>query len=266
MLANMNMHHRQFGTTLRKWRNSKGLTLEQVASATSLAKSTISKLESGYRSTTLANVERLDSLLEANGEVVTAWRESRDRASDPDWLNRIRESEERATEIRAFNPLYVPGLLQTPDYARIVFSDASPGENPEAIEALVEARCDRLRQLEAAVRVIIPEFVLRYAVGGSETMHRQLQHLIDLSERVRIQVLPDGIGYHGRLAGSFRILSFDDRVPRVECEHATGSIVEVRTAEVRRLTTVFSELASWGYDPDRSLAALEEIRDGFAVA
>ncbi|MDA0566761.1 helix-turn-helix transcriptional regulator [Streptomonospora sp. S1-112] len=266
MLANMNVHYRQFGATLREWRNSKGMTLDQVANATNLAKSTISKLESGYRSTTLSNVERLDALLGAEGEVVTAWRESRQRAADPDWLNRIRESEERAVEIRAFNPLYVPGLLQTPDYARIVFRDASPGENPETIDALVEARCDRLRQLASAVRVIIPDSILRYPVGGAATMRAQLQHLIDLSGRVRIQVLPDDIGYHGRFAGSFRILSFDDRVPRVECEHATGSIVEVRPPEVRRLTAVFSELASWGYDPERSLAALEEIRDGYAVA
>lgn len=257
----MSSQWKTFGKELRKARQLSGFTLTQVASHMVVSASLISKCENGDRATQRKIAESLDHLYGAGGELVRLWEETKNRQTEPEWLNRIRESEERAVEIRAFNPLIVPGLLQTPGYAEVIFRHLSPGEPEDSIASFVKARCERLGQLSADVRAVLPESLLRYTVGSTEVMRGQLHHLLDVAERVRLQVLPTKISYHGELAGAFRILVFEDRVPRVECEHASGSVIDVRPKEVHRLQAVYSELSSWGYDPRQSLVVIEKLLD-----
>ncbi|MBV2366274.1 DUF5753 domain-containing protein [Streptomonospora nanhaiensis] len=177
----------------------------------------------------------------------------------------VRESEDRATEIRNWHPYLLPGLLQTPRYAEILIGHGSPGEKPETVAALAKARCERLGQLRAEFRAVISESALRSAVGSAAIMSEQLQHLLDVGDRARIQVLPSSCGFFGGLTGSFRLLSFADRTPRVECEHAGGSVLVSDAAEVRRLTSVFSELSGWAYDFRTSSELIREVMHGYAV-
>jgi transcriptional regulator with XRE-family HTH domain len=123
--------------------------------------------------------------------------------------------EESASIIRQFDPILIPGLLQTEEYTRALLRDAF-GVSPERIDKQVEIRTARQEILEREdppqTFFIVNESAIRQQVGGSSVMRRQLQHLEDLSARpgVTIQVLPFSLGAHPGMLGSFILLEFPD--------------------------------------------------------
>jgi DNA-binding XRE family transcriptional regulator len=128
-----------------------------------------------------------------------------------DWLTRERE----ATSIRIWQPIIVPGLLQTADYARALFVGERKSLDDEALEELVTARLARQAIFDKPVAphlwVVLDESVLHRLIGTPKTMHDQLAQLADLSERpyISIQVIPASAGAHAGLACAFLIGSTD---------------------------------------------------------
>jgi transcriptional regulator with XRE-family HTH domain len=123
--------------------------------------------------------------------------------------------EASASIIRHFEPFFVPGLAQTEDYMRAVFTDVQARSEAE-IERLVAARLERQEVLDREeppqAFFILGEAAVRQEVGGKAVMRRQLQHLESLNERsnITIQVLPFTTGAHLGMAGPFELLEFDD--------------------------------------------------------
>jgi hypothetical protein len=148
-------------------------------------------------------VERLLSLAAADGYET--------------WFISYLEVERTATVLRTWEPLVVPGLLQTEAYARQVFRGANPGRDAADIDQRVTARMARQQIWERAdppppmMPVIIGEAVLRRGLGGADVMRPQLEHLVTVAEtdpRVTVQVLPFGSpGCAGMLA-PFVVASF----------------------------------------------------------
>lgn len=138
----------------------------------------------------------------------------------PTWLRTWIDAESRASLIRWWEPLQVPGLLQTEGYARALFSGRSAGMGETEIEHNTQGRIKRqaiftrAEPRSPAFRCVIEETVLYRRIGGPEVMHRQLQHLIDMGERTRItiQVVPAAVGEHISvgLLGAFAVAEFDD--------------------------------------------------------
>ncbi len=131
---------------------------------------------------------------------------------DFDWLQR------RAYRLEYFWDLALPGLLQTPDYAREVLKAWDPAASKERLERTVAARMARQERLtgEDAVELcaVLGESALRPVVGGSETMCAQLRHLLDCAAlpAVELRIVPFAAGAHSGFAGPFTILRFrDDR-------------------------------------------------------
>jgi DNA-binding XRE family transcriptional regulator len=128
-----------------------------------------------------------------------------------DWLTRERE----ATSIRIWQPIIVPGLLQTADYARALFIGERSNLGDEALDELVGARLARQgifdRPESPHLWVVLDEAVLHRLIGTPKTTHDQLVHLADMSERsyVLIQVVPASVGAHAGLACAFMIGSVD---------------------------------------------------------
>jgi len=128
-----------------------------------------------------------------------------------DWLTRERE----ATSIRIWQPIIVPGLLQTAGYARALFVGERSNLGDDALDELVGARLARQgifdRPEPPHLWVVLDEAVLHRLIGTPKTTHDQLVHLADMSERsyILIQVVPASVGAHAGLACAFMIGSVD---------------------------------------------------------
>jgi transcriptional regulator with XRE-family HTH domain len=139
----------------------------------------------------------------------------------PGWFASWVDAEQRALLIRWWEPLLIPGLAQTAEYARALFDTWQSVVPSGDTDADVVARLDRQRILERPVPpslwMLIDETVLHRSVGGTKVMHDQLMHLADLSERPRvtIEVLPADAGAHVGLLGAFAVASFADDTPGI---------------------------------------------------
>lgn len=120
-----------------------------------------------------------------------------------------------AAFIYKYEPTFIPGLLQTEDYARALL--AGLGHDDEEIEQMVSARLERQELLDRERRpdlqFVMGEVTLTRAVGGTEVMLQQLEHVKDLAGRpgIDLQVLPFSAGAHPSMGGAFTILEFADQ-------------------------------------------------------
>jgi transcriptional regulator with XRE-family HTH domain len=128
-----------------------------------------------------------------------------------DWLTRERE----ATAIRIWQPIIVPGLLQTADYARALFIGERSNMGDDVLDELVAARLARQGIFDKPepphLWIVLDEAVLHRLIGTPKTTYDQLVHLADMSERsyISIQVVPASVGAHAGLACAFMIGSLD---------------------------------------------------------
>jgi hypothetical protein len=163
------------------------------------------------------------------------------------WFAEWVESERRATSLCWWEPLLVPGLLQTADYARAILS-AGPEAAEGEIEELVAARIGRQaifdRPKPPTLVALLDEAVLHRLIGFGKIMHDQLLYLAEASSRpgITIQVVPAGIGAHAGLLGGFAIASAAGSPDTVYMESPDqGQTTELPSA-VGKLVLTFSTL------------------------
>jgi DNA-binding XRE family transcriptional regulator len=131
----------------------------------------------------------------------------------PGWFADWLDAERQAHTLRVWQPLIIPGLLQTAEYARALFVAA--GEDADRVEELIAARLDRQvildRPKPPQVITVLDESVLHRLIGTSQIMADQLLHLAAVSERpsVTIQMIPSDIGANAGLSGGFQLASTD---------------------------------------------------------
>jgi hypothetical protein len=122
-----------------------------------------------------------------------------------------------ANRICTYQPDVMPGLLQTPEYARAVFQASSPPVSPEDVERLVVVRAQRQSgvfggRAGTQIQAVLNEAVLARQVGGREVAADQLRHVrkLDATDRVSVRVLTYASGAHASMRGSFTLLEFAD--------------------------------------------------------
>ena len=186
-----------FGAMLRYYRERAGLSRAELARQISKSVSLIQAIELGQRAATADVTEDLERVLPTDGALTRL----RDEIGDgfgyqayPSWFQDWLVTEREAKKLRWFEPLLVPGLLQTEDYARAIFRTRF-GTTDEEIDEQVAARLKRqeilTRDEPPAFWVIVDESVLRRPVGGRYVMREQVGHLIEAAQRphVSIQVI-----------------------------------------------------------------------------
>lgn len=137
----------------------------------------------------------------------------------PVWFASWVDAEQRASVLRSWEPLIVPGLLQTADYARALFEAWQGVDAPGDVDQLVRARLDRQRIFDRPAPpsfwALIDESVLYRPIGAPPVMQGQLAHLLEMTERPRvtIEVLPANVGAHVGLLGAFALADFPDGTP-----------------------------------------------------
>ncbi|MFI9581185.1 DUF397 domain-containing protein [Streptomyces sp. NPDC052236] len=168
--------------------------------------------------------------------------------------------EAEATEIRSYQPLLIPGLLQTPDYARAIISAHPTVTTETELTRRVEVRANRQQLLTDGRGVrfwaIIGGGALRSSVGGERTMCEQLRHLLDVAElpNVNIQVLPCDVGEHHGGNGPFVVVTFPlPEESHIVCEEGLLTSVYLdSTDEVKAYAEAFNALRSAALSPRKS--------------
>lgn len=171
-----------------------------------------------------------------------------------------------AARLNSFQTILVPGLLQTPDYARAVITEAWDTEGPEQVERLVEVRTLRqeliTRDEPVGLKVILCEAVLQQRIGSQKTMEAQLNRLVEVARKpnVTLQVLPNAAGAHPGLNGPFTILGFagDDDPDVVLTENLTSSLYFEDKRELRRYQWAFNQLTAIAASPRASVTLLKK--------
>lgn len=173
--------------------------------------SQISMIERGERAAKEEFASKVDEVLNAGGALLSAWRKANEQATRlPTWFRRWVEIEQSADALRTWQPLIVPGLLQTADYARALLS-GKPGVTHDRVETSLAARIDRQHILDREdppmLWVVLDEGVLTRPVGNKAVMAGQMDHLLAMAERPRVtvQVLPRDSWNTTGLMGAFAI-------------------------------------------------------------
>ncbi|MFE7118979.1 helix-turn-helix domain-containing protein [Streptomyces sp. NPDC057654] len=209
------------GIQLRGLRERAGLELEEAAAAIDVTHQTIRRMEKAEVGLKIPYVKELVArygLSEEEREDFLAlvreankpgwWHRFRDVL--PDWFSAYVSLEDAAELIRSYEPHYVPGLLQTEDYARAVLLVGSDG-NRDELERRVAFRIKRQDLLTTdhapTVWAVLDETVFRRSVGGPDVMRAQIDHLLEVAERpnVRLQIMPFAAGPHRGAFGPFHL-------------------------------------------------------------
>jgi transcriptional regulator with XRE-family HTH domain len=212
------------GAQLRRLREAKRISLEEAGNVIRASHSKISRLETGRVGFKDRDVADLLTFYGVTDEKEReALRALAIRANSPGWWHDYSDVlphwfapyvglEEAAAQIRAYEVQFVPGLLQTEDYARAVTMLGY--SNPREINRRVSLRMARqgllTRQDPPSLWAVLDEAVLRRPIGGPAAMRAQLKHLIEMSQRpnVTVQVVPFNAGGHAAAGGPFSVLRF----------------------------------------------------------
>lgn len=276
------VRRRKLGEELRKLRDRAGLTSPEVARLVGWHQSKVSRIETGRSGAKPEDValllavydvrdpqlrQLLEALAETCGESGTQWWHAY-RGLLPSQYRDFISLESRACAARTLETSVVPGLLQTPGYARTVTRAMLPGLSEKKLDSLVEVRLARQEVLRAtaplALGVVLDEAVLHRAVGGERVMKEQLRHLLEMADlpHVRLQVLPFAAGAHTGLTGAFVIFSFPNiaDLDVVVIDHLASSLYLERKEELTEYTAAFQRITTQALSHEASLDVIAGIR------
>jgi transcriptional regulator with XRE-family HTH domain len=259
-----------FAQELRAQREAGGLTQEQLAKLMGYSPSVIAKLETCRTIPSPQHAGQADEALRTPGTFRRLRQAMINGAYEP-WVRAYLEIEERATVLRWWESLVVPGLLQTEAYARAMIRAGRPGDSDAAIEQLVTARMDRQRIWEREdpeppmLFVVLGEAVLRQRVGDADVMRDQLGHLIEAAEnpRITIQVLPFAAAAHPGLLGPLLVASFDNDRDAAYLDNALDGQVTERRKQVARVTLLYDTIRSEALSPSASVKMIAEVAEAW---
>ncbi|MGH3907396.1 MAG: helix-turn-helix domain-containing protein [Pseudonocardiaceae bacterium] len=175
--------------------------------------------------------------------------------------------EAEAAGVRNYESLFIPGLLQTEDYALAVVRGTLPSATDAEVADRVQARMERQGVLtkDAPLKLwaIVDEAALRRVVGGADVMRAQLRRLADAAKtpNITFQVIPFGAGAHPGMPGSFVLMDFSDPMDTdlIYIDSMAGDLFLETDADIRRYTSVFDNLRAIALSPDDSASFLAEL-------
>ena len=261
---------RVFGAMLRRYRTRAGMSLEQLGARVYLSDDMVGKIENGQRVPTEQFAAACDAVPELNtggalGELRELLKDHLKQRAYPGWFARWPDKEADAKILRWFEMVVVPGLLQTPDYARALLANRI-GAEPDAVDEVVAARIGRqsilARDKPPELWVVIDEAVLHRPVGGPYVMREQINHVMKAARRsnVVVQVIPATVGVHDGFPGAgFIIADFDD-APHVAYQDTPvrGQVIE-DTDDIAVLMATWDRLRAEALPRTASLDLMEEV-------
>jgi transcriptional regulator with XRE-family HTH domain len=268
---------RRLTRELKRLREASGITPDEAAQRLDFSKSKLYRIENGR---SRVDADDLEDMLELYGvrspqrdALIQLGRESRRRG----WWTRYKDVftgsyiglESEASDI-CRNASLVPGIFQTPDYARAVITATGPWLGAAETERRVAARCARQQAMFGAaeiprIHVVLDESAVRRQVGGPEVMRRQTSALAEAIQRpqVTIQVLPFTAGACAGIDGDFVLLAFPDPEdsPVVYVEGLFGDLYLESKEEIDRYALAWAHLTRQALNPAESAAMLADLAE-----
>lgn len=268
---------------LTKRREAAGLSREEVSQQLEWSSSTLFRIETGRSKPQPRSVRELLDLYGIGGAEKEGLIQLARDARQPGWWHSFRDVlpdpyqvfiglEAGAETVRTFEPIMVPGLLQTPDYARAMIRGGPQELDPDEVERRVEVRTARQQILRRPDRprlwAVLDEAVLHREVGGPATMKQQLRHLVESAEqgRTTVQVVPFKAGAHAGATGPFVVLDFTEPTDPtvVYLESLPEGLYLEGAGDVARYTLAFDRLLAAALHPDDSVALIQRVADAIS--
>jgi Domain of unknown function (DUF5753) len=189
------------------------------------------------------------------------------RHGSPQWMREWEAVERQAKVLRSFEPLVVPGLLQTESYARALFR-SSGLPNDEEVERRVAARLARQAILAGEnppqLIAVMDEYVLRRPIGGPAVMREQLLHLaktVAEHPRIRLHVVPASVGAYLGVAGAFVLatLPTGEDVAYLD-DQLKGQVID-NTEDVLAIRAAWEAIHGEALPPQRSIELIVEVAE-----
>jgi hypothetical protein len=263
------------GSHLRKLRESEGIARSRAADAISSDESKLIRMELGRNAIQKSDVISLLALYGVSPEEWVLLLELAEQASRPGWWHRYHDilpewfraylgMEEVARCIWAYEPQFIPGLLQTEEYASEVISLCDfPTEQAQRAVVLRKERQRRFADGDVELWAIVDEAALRRPVAGVDVQIGQLRYLREQCEKrpnLRLQVIPYGAGGYAAPTG-FSVLEFavDEAPDVVYVENLTGALYLDKEAEVARYRFALTRLIGVASDPHQTTLKLDQV-------
>lgn len=247
-------HH--FGRRLRKERTSRGWSLDELARRTGIHPTYLSRIETGKRPPN----ERVAAAADQAFEMAwfTDWY-AESRSWMPPGFRDWPELEVKAPRLACWSPGIIDGLVQTEDYARVMFS-ILPGTTEDAVTGRTKRRMDRQRSLlhradPPAVRLIVDELCLYRRVGGPDVMVEQCERLAQVAKLAHVTLQVHPAAAHPATASGF-VLADD----AAYVEHLLGGGVYTDEPSVTSVTSLCEALRNECYGSSESLRIIERAR------
>ncbi|MPY64316.1 helix-turn-helix domain-containing protein [Streptomyces spongiae] len=283
MASNVNptVRRRRLGQELRRLRELKGMTAEEVAERLLVSQSKISRLENGRRSISQRDVRDLCGVYEVEDHrIVDSLMQMAKDSRQQGWWHAFGDIpysvyiglETDAASLRVYEPQVVPGLLQTPAYAEALIQGALPETPTTDVEKRVQVRLRRQERISAEeplrLWAVVDEAALRRVVGSRLIMREQLEQLVEQSKlpHVTVQILPFDMGAHPGLNGQYAILEFPDAADSsvVYIEGVTSDLYLEKAHDVQKYSVMYEHLRAQALNAEQSREFIAGIAKEYA--
>ncbi|MFE6285805.1 helix-turn-helix domain-containing protein [Streptomyces sp. NPDC057877] len=284
MASNVNptVRRRRLGQELRRLREIKGMTAEEVAERLLVSQSKISRLENGRRSISQRDVRDLCGVYEVEDHrIVDSLMQMAKDSRQQGWWHSFGDIpysvyiglETDAASLRVYDPQVVPGLLQSRTYAESLITGALPEATPADIEKRVQVRLRRQERISAAENplrlwAVIDEAAVRREVGNKQVMIEQLEYLLEMSQlpHVTVQLIPFAMGAHPGVSGQYAILEFPDAADSsvVYIEGVTSDLYLEKAQDVQKYSVMYEHLRAQALNVDQTREFISNVAKDYA--
>lgn len=263
---------RRLARRIRQLREEAGMTQEKAAAGLDMSTSALSRKETGEVATSVHEARSMMDLYDRyDPDLLDLARAARERGwwraygvEDRGYV----DLETEACAVRELSLVYIPGLLQTEDYMRAIFTADRVRRTKKEFENQISVRLirqQRLRDCEQPLRLlaVLDEVALGRTIGGPDVMREQLKYVLHSAENdhVELSVIGREVGSHPGMNGAFAILSFPQPEDQdvLYIEYPTGSIHIEKEAEVQEARLVFEHLRQVALSREKSMERIEQV-------
>ncbi|MFD7322079.1 helix-turn-helix domain-containing protein [Streptomyces sp. NPDC059875] len=254
-----------FGRLLRFYRERAKVSQDALGKETGYSKSQVAMIERGERRPRGKFVEIADALLGAQGALMEVAQEITASAVAA-WFEDYLEEEAKAAGIHSYENHLIPGLLQTPEYARAVFRCASPPWDDDVLEDMVAARMSRHevfhRKPVPLIRFVLEKVALTRPIGGRKVLRDNLLHILEVGRlrNVEIQVMSEDREVHAGLSGPFILLETAERRSQlVYVEGLSGRYFLSEQPDLGDAFARYGTLRAQALTPEDSARLIEQV-------
>ncbi len=255
-----------FGAVAKAFRERAGLTQEELAPLVRYAPHTVASIEQGRRFPPDDFVDRAEEVLDAFGALRAASRHLSRQPGLAAWFRQWAKLEEQAVSLCTYECRVVPGLLQTPAYAKAVTLSVPPLKDDEQVERQVAARLARQellrRKQPIALSFIIEQAVIERGTGGVEVTRELIDRLLCIGElnHVELQIMPLHQPEHAGFDGPMQLLETPENKWLGYAEGQRGGMLVSEPKEVSILYQRYAKMRSQALTPEDSASLLKRMR------